>query len=90
MQRKNNPCHEQSSQSSQPQIKSYLPSAQQVLIDKSIFSHCLVLCIVDDSFIVIHHQGDIYLIDQHAACEKILYMENYQQIKTNRDTKLVK
>jgi DNA mismatch repair ATPase MutL len=37
--------------------------------------------ILDDSYIIIHYKGDIYMIDQHAACEKILYMENYEDAK---------
>ncbi len=30
------------------------------------------------------------MIDQHAACEKILYMENYEDVKSVREAREVK
>jgi DNA mismatch repair ATPase MutL len=67
-------CHKEGSNSSQVKINDYLPKTSQIVVDKSVFKECEVLMIAQNSYIVIHHKGNIYMVDQHAAGEKILYM----------------
>lgn len=49
-----------------------------------------MLSVIDRSFIGIEYKKGIYLIDQHAACEKILYMEKYEELRQQRPRKEVK
>ena len=45
------------------------------------FQTCDIVGNFDKSFIIIHWQGKFYLVDQHAASEKSLYI---QFIKSNK------
>ena len=42
---------------------------------KKVFSICDIIGNFGDGFILVHYEGYLYLVDQHAASEKSLFLQ---------------
>lgn len=45
------------------------------VFNKKVFSICDIIGNFGDGFILVHFEGHLYLVDQHAASEKSLFLQ---------------